>query len=204
MSRGQKGCYIYCVDPETNSWFRSLLSDDVIDQQSVTEKHYPGLSLPVLDAKVVKPYIDAVPLYDLQAAACGFSEYQMANEFDWVGLPEDFKIREGLFVVQIVGESIHRRIPNGAWCLFKANPGGTRQGKVVLVAHRDIQDPDHGGTYTVKIYDSEKVPGEEDSWRHSKAILKPDSDDSVYRPIILENIQEGELEVVGELVAVLG
>jgi len=51
---------------------------------------------------------------------------------------------------------------------------------------------------------SEKVSGEEDSWRHSKIILKPDSDDSVYRPIILENIQEGELEVVGELVAVLG
>ena len=58
---------------------------------------------------------------------------------------------------RVVGESMNRRIPNGSWCLFKLAPGGTRQGKVVLVQHRDIDDIDTGGHYTIKVYESEKV-----------------------------------------------
>jgi len=29
-------------------------------------------------------------------------------------------------VAQVIGESMNRRIPNGAWCLFRAAPAGTR------------------------------------------------------------------------------
>ena len=82
------------------------------------------------------------------------------NESDaseWVQLPEHINTTQGMFVTRVVGESMNKRIINGSWCLFKANPGGSRNGKIVLVQHRDIEDPDHGGTYTVKTYHSEKI-----------------------------------------------
>jgi hypothetical protein len=45
-----------------------------------------------------------------------------------------------MFVARVVGESMNRRIPNGAWCLFRVAGAGTRQGKVVLAQHREIED----------------------------------------------------------------
>ena len=63
-----------------------------------------------------------------------------------------------MFVAQVVGESMNRRIPNGAWCLFRAAPTGTREGKVVVVQHRGIADPETGGRFTIKVYISEKAP----------------------------------------------
>jgi hypothetical protein len=99
---------------------------------------------------------------------------------------------------------MNRRIPNGAWCEWRLKPTGTRQGKVVLAQHRDIQDPEHGGQYTVKVYESEKETTEDGGWRHRRVTLKPDSADPAFEPIVLENLEEGELTIVAELVEVLG
>ena len=59
-----------------------------------------------------------------------------------MALPDWVRPQPGLFVAQVVGESMNRRIPNGAWRLFRANPAGSRQGKVVVVQHRSIADPE--------------------------------------------------------------
>jgi hypothetical protein len=96
-----------------------------------------------------------------------------------------------------------RRIPNGAWCLFKLFPIGTRQGKVLLVQHREIQDTDIGGHFTIKVYESEKKIEEDGSWRHTKVILRPDSTYPEYEPIILSVDQAEDLRVIAELIAVL-
>tara|TARA_B110001454_G_scaffold133059_1_gene123886 strand:+ start:2289 stop:2972 length:684 start_codon:yes stop_codon:yes gene_type:complete len=96
-------------------------------------------------------------------AADGFSDRQdlenvgNPEESEWVQLPEHINTTKGMFVTRVVGESMNKRIINGSWCLFKANPSGSRNGKNVLVEHCDIEDPDHGGTYTVKTYHSEKI-----------------------------------------------
>src|SRR5664280_1497706 len=62
-----------------------------------------------------------------------------------------------LFVAQVLGESMNRRIPSGACCLFQANPRGTRNENVVVAEHRSIQDPELEGRYTIKVYSSSKV-----------------------------------------------
>lgn len=98
---------------------------------------------------------------------------------------------------------MNRRIPNGAWCVWRANPGGTRQGKVVLAEHRDIDDVELGGRYTVKVYESEKVATDDGEWRHAVVRLKPDSDDPGFKTIVLEELPEGELRIIAELVEVL-
>ncbi|MDD3250208.1 MAG: hypothetical protein PHF23_07590 [Smithellaceae bacterium] len=80
---------------------------------------------------------------------------------------------------------MNRRIPNGAWCLFRLNPEGTRQGGVVLAQHRDITDTDSGGQqYTVKVYSSTKESLPDGSWRHKSIILKPDTNMPGYEPIV--------------------
>src|SRR6185503_21040094 len=108
---------------------------------------------------------NSVPLVDLKFAAGTFSETQSIDpdEVEWVELPDLFKPKPGLFVAQVIGESMNRRIPNGSWCLFRFNPAGTRQGKVVVAQHRSIQDPELGGSFTVKVYFSEKR-NTADSW----------------------------------------
>lgn len=231
MTRGSKGCYIYCTDHETNTYFKELLGaqqETNVDaeqavsmmgveaiQQNVVST-FPGLTLKILNSKDVRPYQNSVPIYDLAIAAGLFSGSQEVNEvpndgdigsteqYNWVVLPDAFRHQSGLFVARVVGESMNRRIPNGSWCLFKRATGGTRQGKVVLVQHRDIADIDTGGQFTIKVYESEKMEHDDGGWQHKKITLKPDTTATGYKPIVLNGADAGELKVIAELVAVLG
>lgn len=204
MTRGQKGCYIYCDDKETGEYFRKLIENAKREEQLVIGEMYPGLNLKILPEKLVKPFVNAVPLYDLKVAAGGFSEYQQAGGFDWVELPEPFTPKQGYFVVQVVGESMNKKIPNGSWCLFRADTAGSRNGKVVLVQHRSIQDGEMSGHYTVKMYNSEKNEDDAGIWRHSRITLSPNTTAYGYKDIVLVDDAATELAVIGELVAVLG
>jgi DUF2075 family protein len=214
MTRGAKGCYLYCTDAETSAWFAQLIAPADIKPEPLVDK-YPNLPLRLLPSRDVQPFENSVPVYDLKVAAGLFSNEQTVNEVtdasvtnledqDWVELPDTFRPQIGLFVAQVIGESMNRRIPNGAWCLFKLNPGGTRQGKVVLVQHRDIRDPDTGARYTVKIYESDKKVSGDDSWEHIRIRLKPDTNAPGYKVMEFDGETLGELNVVAELVAVFG
>ncbi len=210
MTRGQKGCFVYFVDEETRQFFANRIRskpirDQILEIVAAPEVNMKEVVLPFrrLPPEEVKPFDNCVPLYDLQAAAGQFSDEQQPSEIDWVELPDAFRHRRDLFVIQVVGESMNRRIPNGAWCLFRKDPGGTRQRKVVLVEHSEIADTDTG-QYTVKVYESTKVTLPDGTWRHASIILHPDTTDQGYEPIVLDESQRGELKVIGELVAVLG
>ena len=136
-----------------------------------------------------------------------FSDEQSVPEnpedITWVELPDVFRPIKDLFISQVVGESMNRRIPNGAWCLFRQFPSGTRQGRVVIVQHRDIHDPETGGQYTVKVYESEKTVSPDGSWDHRSIRLRPDSNDPDFEPIDITAEQSDELSVIAELIAVL-
>ena len=202
MTRGQKGCYIYCADLETNLWFKSLLSDDARTLSRVAES-YPGLTLRVLPEWEAKPYENCIPVYDLQVAAGLFSDAQAVGQPDWVEVPPEIRVQEGLFVTRVVGESMNRRIPNGSWCLFRAKPIGTRQGRIVLVQHQEIHDTETGGHYTVKAYHSDKSVNEFGEWEHQQITLKPDTTASGFEPIVLKNFEPDEFKILAEFVAVL-
>jgi SOS-response transcriptional repressor LexA len=93
-------------------------------------------------------------------------------------------------------------IPDGAYSLFSADVAGSRQGRTVLVQLRDQVDPESGERYTVKKYSSEKSASSDGTWRHVKVTLKPAN--PAFRPIELTTDDEGTVQVVAELVAVLG
>ncbi len=203
MSRGQKGCFIYSVDPETNEYLKQAAQGAKFEQLSNENEIYQDDQQPfiILPQEDIKPYINSIPLFDVKVAAGEFSHEQWINECDWVELPEHIAIREGYFVAQVIGESMNRRIPNGSWCLFKANPLGSRDGKIVLVQHQDIHDSSTG-QYTIKKYQSTKEQSEH-GWQHSSITLSPMSDQPEYTPIELEEYQLESLSVIGEFITKL-
>jgi len=158
MTRGQKGCYVYFVDEETRQHFaKDMESSDVSEKSPVAKSLFANKETVVLpfrhlSREEMRPFENCVPLYDLKVAAGKFSDEQQVTDIygglreqaiqdnEWVQLPNAFRHQQGLFVAQVVGESMNRRIPNGSWCLFRLNPTGTRQGKIVLAQHRGIAE----------------------------------------------------------------
>ena len=55
----------------------------------------------------------------------------------------------------------------------------------------------------MKLYSSEKE-GEGDKWRHSRIVLRPDSNIEGYDELVFDVDSAGELRVVDEFVAVIG
>ncbi len=150
----------------------------------------------------VRPYVNSVPLVDIKAAAGSFSDLQIHSHTTWIELPFNIAVKDGFFVCQVEGESMNKKIPNGSYCLFRRDEGGSREGKIVLVERLDHDDSDFGGAYTLKEYHSMKVP-DEDGWRHQSIVLKPLSDDPSCKEIELGKDESQNLKVVGVFECVL-
>ena len=209
---------LFFQDGDLRNFLTKRMLNEVYERIRTKKEEAPGAEvLPFrrMPPEEVRPFVNAVPVYDIKVAAGRFSAPQAVQEvpqheevtnpsaFEWAALDARRRPAPGMFVAQVVGESMNRRIPSGAWCLWRLNPGGSRQGKVVLAQHNDIDDTDLG-SYTVKIYESEKEASDDGSWRHRRITLKPESSDPTYQALVFENLQEDELRIVAELVEVLG
>jgi superfamily II DNA or RNA helicase/HKD family nuclease/SOS-response transcriptional repressor LexA len=143
-----------------------------------------------------------IPLYNFYAAAGTFSEMQSEKDFTLIEGPENIKPNSDYFACKIIGESMNRVIPNGSICLFKPYAGGSRNGKVVLVENKDIQDQDFNSAFTIKTYSSEKSVSEE-TWGHESIVLRPNSFDDSYKNIVINEENGAGMRVVGEFVKIL-
>ena len=119
----------------------------------------------------VQPFQTHVPLYSLRAAAGSLGEEMESSEEDWVRAPEGMRLEPGLFVAHVVGRSMEPRIPDGSLNLFRLNPVGSRQNKILLIQRFGVTD--ETARYTVKKYTSKKVYSGEDEWRHEHIRLEP-------------------------------
>jgi DUF2075 family protein len=204
MTRGTKGCYVYSIDPETNLYLQTQGAGALLPEfeQPEIPKAPPAYPFPILSPEEAADCPNAVPIFNIKIAAGDFSKEQWLQNCQYAELPDHFTAKPDFFLAQVVGESMNRRISNGSWCLFREVSDGTRNGKVVLVQSRDIQDPDTGGQYTVKIYRSEKIETE-DSWTHRTIRLEPDSMDFNFKPLTLKPDTVNDLRVVGEFVGIV-
>jgi hypothetical protein len=91
---------------------------------------------------------------------------------------------------------MNKKIPNGSYCLFKQDDGGSRNGKIVLAESTHIHDSEFGSGYTVKEYHSIKKM-EEDQWSHLSILLKPLSYDPEFNEIELAEDKSTNLRIVG-------
>jgi len=147
-----------------------------------------------------------VPLVSLKAAAGGFSEEQaqaelpLSDDTEWVTFETSHRFSEGMFVAQVRGKSMDPKIPDGAWCLFRPPPHGSRNGRILLVASHEIHDPEHPGRYTLKVYESEKARSDH-SWQHTRITLKPINPE--FEPIVLTPESGDSVRIVSEFVEVV-
>lgn len=195
MLRGILGAYIYVCDQNLREYF----SRHIKKFHSSKSNYYPFTLIASLPKQSSK---NLIPVYDLKVAAGGFGDDATPSVMGWTYL-SDYDYGNGYFIAQVIGESMNKRIPSGSWCLFKANPGGSREGKIVLVQHRDIQDVEMGGHYTVKEYHSEKAEADDGSWKHSRILLRPKTSALGYKDIVLEAGKIDELQVVGEFISIV-
>ena len=141
------------------------------------------------------------PIYDLQAVATTFAEQRTPSVKGWKPLGGVFKLNKDMFIAQVVGKSMEPAIKDGSWCLFRADQGGSRDGKIVLVESRRISDSETQASYTIKRYHSQKENLGGGQWRHKLIVLSPDN--KQFKDIVLENVHEDEFHVVAEFVKVV-
>ena len=208
MTRGMKGCYVYCTDKPLADYFRSRVQEIAEEKIADDASDHIAANIPLrrITDEERRAGVPAVPLIDIKIAAGTFSVVQSLEDsaVEWFELPDWIAPQPGLFIAQVIGESMNRRIPNGSWCLFRANPAGTRQGKVVIAQHHSIDDPETGGRYTIKVYSSEKVPDDEGEWRHKRIVLRPDSTHPGFEPIEIDQTDDKEdFRIIAEMLMVL-
>lgn len=194
MLRGIRGTFVYACDEGLRRYLKRHVESYKSNVIEFPEPVQPSL----------EPYVNAVPLYDLQAAAGGFSSLQHVEHENWVPVPDGMPVGDTIFACHVLGESMNKIIPDGAVCLFRLNPGGSRNGKIVLVECADVQDGDAGSRYTVKEYQSFKTQTE-DGIENLRITLKPRSTNPELTPIELSmDDDEHRYKVVGEFLGVIG
>jgi SOS-response transcriptional repressor LexA len=119
----------------------------------------------------VQPFLTHVPLFGLRAAAGRLGEEMASEAEDWVRAPAGMRLEAGLFAAHVVGRSMEPRIPDGSLNLFRYNPVGSRQGKILLIQRFGAVD--ETARYTIKRYTSKKVESAEGEWRHERIRLEP-------------------------------
>lgn len=192
LTRGMKGCYVYCCDKALSEYLTAQLEPQHEDMPTIRIE-------PEVNDEV--KYIDFLPLYSIRAACGYFGEGEIVDEDGWMKVENMGKLNRNMFIVQAVGHSMEPLIYDGDYCVFRANPAGSRQGKIVLAEHHNYYDPDYTGSYSIKIYTSKKSFDEAGFWSHEEIVLQPKNTD--YSPIIIEEENAEEFRIVGELIGIL-
>ena len=192
MYRAIKGTFIYACDKNLREYFKEHITT-----------YTTSKTLRILPFEDVKPYVNAVPFIDIYVAAGDFSDLQVHENLNWVELPMNITVRENYFVCKVVGESMNKQIPSNSYCLFTSDVVGSREGKIVLAEHYNIQDSEFGAGYTVKEYHSTKELNENKQLRHSSITLKPLSNKDDYEDIEIIKDDLARFKVVGLFVCVL-
>jgi len=135
----------------------------------------------------IEKYSSVLPFYPLDIAAGMFSDSHAPPEPESWFMVEDRTGRKNfspsMFVAKVEGKSMEPVIPDGSFCLFTTNVGGSRNGRIVLAQQSDIIDPDTGFGYTVKKYHSIKKENQNSGWKHEVITLKPANPE--YQDIII-------------------
>jgi len=206
MTRGLKGCYVFFVDKETETFFRSRTKPDSTLIKgplyfSDIVSHEDELNIKIEDSIARKlHFTEYLPVYSLEAACGLFGQGSDASSEGWIkitGIP----LNRNMFVSKVAGKSMEPKIPDGSYCIFQANVVGSRNGKIVLVQNNAPIDPDSGGKYTVKRYSSKKRALNQDEWEHEEIMLLPIN--KAYEPISITDPESSEFKVIAEFVCIL-
>ena len=199
LTRGQKGCYIYCEDKALAAYIREQIAKMRQPAEQTITPLMPEHVSPILeDADEEQKYISLYPVYTLRAACGRFGHYEPVEQIGWMKVDGYTKKDRTKFIVQAVGHSMEPRIHDGDYCLFETYKGGSREGKIVLAEHHGEVDADYEGAYSIKVYHSKKTYNEFGEWEHESIELWPLN--RAYDRIILSADDINEFAIIGEFI----
>ena len=143
-----------------------------------------------------------MPLVPLKAAAGAFSDPQHIEDdgFEWVAVETSHRLRPGMFVAQVVGKSMEPAIPDGAYCLFP--PPSKARARARPSSSNSATPPTPRPASATPSNATRARSREGRRLAPENITLKPVNPD--FEPIVPDRRDEGELQVVAELVEVLG
>lgn len=188
-------------------WFKALNNHSIDNEnviknaETVTIEQNPTTDFIIDSIPENAKYTSYLPLFSIRAAAGYFGDGEMVENEGWMKAEGIGRLNKDMFIVRVVGHSMEPRINDGDYCVFQANPAGSRQGTIVLAQHRGYFDEDNAGAYSVKEYHSTKSFDEYGNWQHETIELRPFNPD--YKPIVLTPEDIDDFRIVGGFVAVL-
>lgn len=200
LTRGQKGCYIYCEDKALADYIREQIQkmrqpvEQIVTPLTPTKEHSPILQ----DADEEEKYISFYPVYTIRAACGAFGDREPVSQLGWMKVPGHPHKDRNKFIIQAVGHSMEPRIHDGDYCLFEAYQGGSREGKIVLAEHHGEVDEDYEGAYSIKTYRSKKTYNEFGEWEHESIDLWPLN--PAYRTIHIDAEDSDSYRIIGEFI----
>jgi SOS-response transcriptional repressor LexA len=154
----------------------------------------------------IEPYVEKavqftthLPVYDLRIAAGHWGPDSVPEPVGWIRILNR-RLSPGMFAAQVSGRSMEPEIRDGDWCLFRPCPAGSRNNRRLLLQVNTHLDPEDGGRYTVKRYQSTKK-FDENGWRHETIELQPLNPDYSTIHVSAEDAQD--IRVIGEFVSVI-
>jgi len=89
MYRGIKGTFVYACNPDLNEYLKQNMAS-----------YGDLLPFRIIPFNEVKPYVNAVPLVDITAAAGGFSDLQIHSDYEWMELPFNVVLNRAVLFVR--------------------------------------------------------------------------------------------------------
>jgi DUF2075 family protein len=138
MTRGMKGCYVYCTDAPLAEYLRSSAGQSFLDRGVHEAPGAPAVrAIDVPLRRVSQAERDAgvvaVPVVDLNSGAKGLLLDPDAVAIAWVEPPAWVRPTPGMFVARAFAEDERNGVASGAWCLYRSTSpsamSGVREGR---------------------------------------------------------------------------
>ena len=151
MTRGMKGCYVYCSDAALADYIRQCaglgLADAVPLSATYQTDPLDGVPFRRLLRKDIVDGSQVVPAIDLGAVRnCFLDQSELeAAAIGWVELPSWVSPVPGMFVARGVAKSVGETRVSGDWCLFRARyrqvtPPGARGAEDLAQTPADVAE----------------------------------------------------------------
>jgi len=138
---GRDSCEAPQWKAEIEMGFAQAIRDKIRTQYQICES-----------VEEARQYVDWLPVYSLRAACGAFGNGQDIGSLGWVNIHGAGAIDRTMYVVQAEGHSMEPLIHDGDFCIMRRVGGGAYENKTMLVQHHGVEDPETGGSYSIKKY----------------------------------------------------
>lgn len=148
MTRGMKGCFVYCVDPDLALFLRSRIRQSVTaTRATIIEPELPSRG----ESEYPFPLVTnverlagqvAVPIVDLDKATSKMSREEdlYVNALAWAAPPDWIIPKKGMFVANAPIAATGQSVPSRLWGLFRLTSEPNSKGARVLIRRTALSE----------------------------------------------------------------